>query len=73
MTILGIPEIFHNSICIIEWPQRMGNSIPADALQIQIKISSVESRAVTISSHSPVWSQRFQAILPELAVQQSEE
>lgn len=42
---LGYEEYFYSgSLCLIEWPEKATNLIPADALWIQIKIGKNEAR-----------------------------
>lgn len=69
LTMLGIPQIFDTSICIIEWPQRMGTNLPEKSLCIDIKIDSADNRRVEISSKSEEWQARFSSILSELNAQ----
>ena len=47
MTVLGIPEIFTESLCLIEWPSRMSPDIyPKDYLDVELKILKDESRMI---------------------------
>jgi tRNA threonylcarbamoyladenosine biosynthesis protein TsaE len=51
LSLLDIPNIYDESICIIEWPERMGKSLPPNYSLIQIVINSDGSR--TISCNKP--------------------
>lgn len=33
---LGLVDAFHNAICLVEWPDRLGDLEPAGALHVQI-------------------------------------
>lgn len=53
MTILGIPQIFEDSLCLIEWPQRMSADIyPQDYLDVELKILEDESREIKFTASS---------------------
>lgn len=56
LTMLGIPEIFSSSLCIIEWPQRMGDKLPPDYLDIDMSIGNDETRYIKLTASSPRWS-----------------
>ena len=38
MSILGIPDIYSQSLCIIEWPERLGLQLPKNYIDIGIEI-----------------------------------
>tara|TARA_B110000090_G_C13116460_1_gene344515 strand:+ start:142 stop:645 length:504 start_codon:yes stop_codon:yes gene_type:complete len=65
MSMLGIPSIFSNSLCLIEWPQRMGSeSMPDEYLDVEMLIAEDEVRNIKLmpSSPSSTWGQRLQNI-----------
>jgi tRNA threonylcarbamoyladenosine biosynthesis protein TsaE len=65
LSILGIPDIYRNSLCIIEWPQRMGTNLPAEYLDIDIKITNdVEgTRSFRLEAHGDGWTRRLTDLL----------
>lgn len=34
---LGLTEAFHDAICLVEWPDRLGELAPVDALSVSLK------------------------------------
>lgn len=46
---LGLDEAFDHSICLIEWPDRLGKLAPADALWLTL-VSEGEGRRATLSA-----------------------
>lgn len=62
LTILGIPEIYETSICIIEWPQRMGSNLPAEYLDIEINIDKDETRNVKVIAVGDSWIEKMRHI-----------
>lgn len=43
---LGLEQAFGSAICLIEWPDRLGPHLPADALHLQLSIEGSGRRAV---------------------------
>jgi len=57
---LGLLDAFSNSICLIEWPEVLGNLAPRDALKFHITDGPDENtRNITISSQSDRWKGVF--------------
>lgn len=49
---LGIDEALQNSITLIEWPQNMGEYLPADAIKIYISLGQTpDERMIRIESN----------------------
>ena len=65
LSILGIPEIYSTSLCIIEWPQRMGSSLPAEYLEIQINIEKDESRIIQLVAVGDSWMQKMRVLFDD--------
>jgi tRNA threonylcarbamoyladenosine biosynthesis protein TsaE len=65
LSILGIPDIYRNSLCIIEWPQRMGTNLPTEYLDIDIKITNDEdgARSFRLEAHGDSWIRRLSQLL----------
>lgn len=62
LTILGIPGIYETSLCIIEWPQRMGNKLPTEYLDIEINIDNNETRNVKVVAIGSSWVEKIKHI-----------
>lgn len=50
---LGLVDVFAAAICLIEWPDRLGKSTPADALTITLSADG-DGRRAALSGHSPL-------------------
>ncbi len=56
---LGIEEAFAEAICLIEWPERLGDLLPADRLDVEFSNGpSAESRRVRLVA-GPGWAERL--------------
>ena len=44
---LGLEDAFSHAICLIEWPDRLGNLMPTDAIRLSLSTSG-EGRTVTL-------------------------
>ena len=55
---LGLDEAFEDTICIIEWPERLGDLRPQHALEVAFVISDhgAEFRDLTFTAHCPTLS-----------------
>ena len=59
LSILGIPEIYSSALCIIEWPERMGDKLPSEHLDVEMIIDSDGSRAVRLTSRGEKWTEKL--------------
>ncbi len=51
---LGIEDAFAGAISLIEWPEKLGDLMPADWLQVQlVPGEDEEARLITITPHGP--------------------
>ena len=49
---LGAEEYFYSGdLCLIEWPERIGNLLPEDATEVEIRVESDGSRTVKIKDN----------------------
>lgn len=64
---LGLDEAFATAICLIEWPDRLGDGAPADALWIDIATNDAGGRRLSLSSKAPTWPARIDMALAERA------
>lgn len=56
---LGLDEAFHTAICLIEWPERLGDLLPETALTLQFSLTnSGEARQVVLRGGGD-WAQRL--------------
>lgn len=50
---LGLIDAFEEALCLIEWPDKLGDLIPEDALSIDIQFDG-EGRKVTLKGFEPI-------------------
>lgn len=60
---LGLLDAFDTAICIVEWPDRMGDATPGDALSICLSHRAEGHRAQFDAPNS--WQSRLQALLAD--------
>ncbi|MDJ0857475.1 MAG: tRNA (adenosine(37)-N6)-threonylcarbamoyltransferase complex ATPase subunit type 1 TsaE [Dinoroseobacter sp.] len=62
---LGLEEAFETAICLVEWPDRLEDMTPEDALLISLNASASQenSRDVVISYGSGDWMQRLPPVI----------
>ncbi|WP_193140161.1 MULTISPECIES: tRNA (adenosine(37)-N6)-threonylcarbamoyltransferase complex ATPase subunit type 1 TsaE [unclassified Meridianimarinicoccus] len=60
---LGLEEAFETALCLIEWPDRMGEDLPSSALLLTFAPQEGDRRVVTLSSGGPAWPARLAQIL----------
>ncbi len=61
---LGIEDAFADSICLIEWPERLGRLLPASRLAISFTLAA-GTRTISIEGDAQ-WQARLQPLLPTL-------
>lgn len=55
---LGLDEAYETAICLIEWPDRLGDLAPDDALTLTLRPGSTDDeRAVTASFTADRWQE----------------
>lgn len=60
---LGLEEAFETAICLIEWPDRMGDETPEAALKITLDVSDdLQARTAVLSWTDPRWGQKIEAV-----------
>ena len=69
--VLGIPDIFSSCVCLIEWPQRLGELVPQERLEVEIRVTGsaasededgIAARTVSFSG----WGAMWEGLLDEL-------
>ncbi len=58
---LGLEEAFSEAICLVEWPDRLGNTAPDEALAIELSEAG-EGRQAVLTAPARVWSDRLRAL-----------
>ena len=52
---LGLFEAFETAICLVEWPDRLGDEAPETALSLNLVIKDT-GRLLTATARAPVWA-----------------
>ena len=53
---LGLTEAFENAICLVEWPDRLQELAPKDALRLEFAAGDAEeARALALDWDAPRW------------------
>ena len=61
---LGFPEYFYgHGLTVIEWPERLGNLMPAERLHIELIISGETSRTAQLYAHGELWQKKVADIV----------
>lgn len=61
---LGLEEAFETAICLIEWPDRLGDMTPSSALKITMAVADeLESRTARLEWTDTSWSPKIEALL----------
>ena len=72
LSMLGIPGIYASSLCLIEWPQRMGaDNLPPEYLDMDFKINGDESRRISLTPHGGRWEDKLPRLIAEAQEGQS--
>ena len=57
---LGLIDAFETAICLIEWPDRLGELAPADALSLKMDYGAAEdSRTIIATYADPKWGAKL--------------
>lgn len=57
---LGLVEAFETALCLVEWPDRLGDLVPPGALRLGFAPAAREDcRRVTMTSDDPLWGPRL--------------
>ena len=61
---LGLHDAFCDSICLVEWPEKLGDLSPASALSLSFENpDGDDSRQLTLSWEHPDWSRKLKGIV----------
>lgn len=58
---LGLEEAFENAICLVEWPDRLSDLVPANALTLSFTAEADDTRTVTATGKG--WADRLEGLL----------
>ncbi|RYH10894.1 tRNA (adenosine(37)-N6)-threonylcarbamoyltransferase complex ATPase subunit type 1 TsaE [Tropicimonas sp. IMCC6043] len=63
---LGLDEAFTEAICLVEWPDRLGETAPESALLIELSLAG-DGRRADLSGVKTLWAERLSHLagLPE--------
>ncbi|WP_422048495.1 tRNA (adenosine(37)-N6)-threonylcarbamoyltransferase complex ATPase subunit type 1 TsaE [Shimia sp.] len=62
---LGLTDAFEEAICLVEWPDRLAELQPENALTLSFALAEEEERRqLTLSATAPRWADLFES-LPE--------
>lgn len=53
---LGLDDAFDEAVCLIEWPDRLAEEIPNDALLLTFDAPDQDSRTIKAESDNPRWA-----------------
>ena len=60
---LGLLAAFETAICLVEWPDKLGEDTPENALHIAFREAGTEtSREITLTSAHPNWANQIAEI-----------
>ncbi|SFQ03392.1 tRNA threonylcarbamoyladenosine biosynthesis protein TsaE [Roseivivax halotolerans] len=61
---LGLTEAFDTAICLVEWPDRLGDLAPEQALFVAFESGPVdEARSLEFTWTDPRWTSRIEGIM----------
>ncbi|MGI3169798.1 tRNA (adenosine(37)-N6)-threonylcarbamoyltransferase complex ATPase subunit type 1 TsaE [Pseudooceanicola sp. C21-150M6] len=56
---LGLDAAFDTAVCLIEWPDRLGDQAPADAVQLGFTVTDDRSRRIHVTGPEMVCGRLF--------------
>ncbi|CAM9338135.1 unnamed protein product [Pylaiella littoralis] len=56
LRVLDIPHVLKTSVCLIEWPDRLGAAQPGNRLDVHLRAVSEDERVVTFTGHGGWWA-----------------
>jgi tRNA threonylcarbamoyl adenosine modification protein YjeE len=63
---IGFDEALGHAIALIEWPERLGDMLPADRLEIELEFAGHEDLRSAIISGSASWASRLEGVLADV-------
>ena len=65
---LGLEDAFEDALCLIEWPERLGDLVPHDALLVEIAPQPNEQRRIHLSATAPRWDDVIAGVATQLGL-----
>ncbi|WP_040610760.1 tRNA (adenosine(37)-N6)-threonylcarbamoyltransferase complex ATPase subunit type 1 TsaE [Oceaniovalibus guishaninsula] len=62
-TELALDDLWDTALCLIEWPDRLGDAAPRDALHVTLAQDG-EGRRLVLSSANDGWAARLKSLAP---------
>ena len=59
---LDLVNVLADSICLLEWPDRLGSFTPSHRLDVDVRISADDARTVQLTPHGKRWKERVNGI-----------
>lgn len=60
---LGFEEQFAGGgVCLVEWPERLGDGFSGEYLEIVLEVVDEETRAITLTPHGEVFDRRMASV-----------
>lgn len=64
---LGLGDAFTQAVCLVEWPDRLGELAPVGALVLSFSPGDdADTRVVAASSQAPAWAERLGALVDDI-------
>jgi tRNA threonylcarbamoyladenosine biosynthesis protein TsaE len=57
---LGIEDAFASGVSLIEWPERLGDLLPSDRLEIELRLGGTPGERIAVIHGHGAWSARAQ-------------
>ncbi|RBI84710.1 tRNA (adenosine(37)-N6)-threonylcarbamoyltransferase complex ATPase subunit type 1 TsaE [Rhodosalinus halophilus] len=65
---LGLDDAFGTAICLVEWPERLGDAAPEGALRLTFAPGeAAEERRLTLTWEDPRWDDRLKGLRDDAA------
>ncbi len=63
---LGLIDAFSDAICLVEWPDRLGDAAPPSALRIRLEAPSRDhTRLMHLDWSAPRWDEKLKGLLDD--------
>ena len=62
--LLDMENVLADSICLLEWPDRLGSMVPSQRLDVDVRIASgaADARSVALTPYGSLWEARVRNI-----------
>lgn len=60
---LGLEDAFEDAVCLVEWPDRLGDLSPQDALKFHLETTDTpQTRHATLTANTPHWCEVLEGL-----------